>query len=141
MLALSKLVKSKRKDAKLTQEEFAERAGVALTVIRKIEQGKTNLNLDKVNLVLRMFGHELSVEEIDKFRPETFSAVVANLYDRGLIDKSELDSLLQEHISGRQFNANGMLKDNRPVFVLNELKRIIEQNGLHDPYNPNYLKI
>lgn len=44
----------------MTQEEFAERAGVALTVIRKIEQGKTNLNMDKVNLVLNMFGHELA---------------------------------------------------------------------------------
>lgn len=44
----------------MTQEEFAERAGVALTVVRKIEQGKTNLNMDKVNLVLRMFGHELA---------------------------------------------------------------------------------
>ena len=28
-------------------------------MVRKIEQGKTNLNMDKVNLVLRMFGHEL----------------------------------------------------------------------------------
>ena len=44
----------------LTQEEFAERAGVALTVVRKIEQGKSNMNLDKVNLVLSMFGHELA---------------------------------------------------------------------------------
>jgi hypothetical protein len=33
---------------------------VALTVVRKIEQGKTNLNMDKVNLVLKMFGHELT---------------------------------------------------------------------------------
>ncbi|MEO6189981.1 MAG: transcriptional regulator, partial [Saprospiraceae bacterium] len=32
----------------------------ALTVIRKIEQGKTSLNLEKVNLVLSMFGHELA---------------------------------------------------------------------------------
>jgi hypothetical protein len=31
-----------------------------LTEIRKIKQGKTDLNLDKVNLVLRMFGHELA---------------------------------------------------------------------------------
>ena len=44
----------------LTQEEFAERTGIALTVIRKIEQGKTNLNMDKVNLVLKMFGHQLA---------------------------------------------------------------------------------
>ena len=60
MKTLSDFVKERRKEADLTQEEFAERAGVALTVLRKIEQGKTNMNLDKVNLVLRMFGHELA---------------------------------------------------------------------------------
>lgn len=43
----------------LTQEEFAERAGVALTVIRKIEQGKENLSLSKVNQVLHLFGYVL----------------------------------------------------------------------------------
>jgi y4mF family transcriptional regulator len=57
---LAKLVKDKRKEANLTQEEFAERAGVALTVVRKIEQGKENLNLEKVNQVLKMFGHVLA---------------------------------------------------------------------------------
>jgi y4mF family transcriptional regulator len=60
MKRLSDFVKEKRKEVNLTQEEFAERAGVALTVVRKIEQGKTNLNMEKVNLVLRMFGHELA---------------------------------------------------------------------------------
>jgi y4mF family transcriptional regulator len=60
MKQLSKFVKDRRKEVNLTQDEFAERAGVALTVVRKIEQGKTNLNMDKVNLVLRMFGHELA---------------------------------------------------------------------------------
>jgi len=60
MKRLSDFVKERRKEVKLTQEEFAERAGVALTVVRKIEQGKTNMNLDKVNLVLQMFGHELA---------------------------------------------------------------------------------
>ena len=60
MKRLSESVKERRKEVNLTQEEFAERAGVALTVVRKIEQGKTNLNLEKVNLVLRMFGHELA---------------------------------------------------------------------------------
>ncbi len=59
MKSLSEFVKERRKEVNLTQEEFAERTGVALTVIRKIEQGKTNMNLDKVNLVLKMFGHEL----------------------------------------------------------------------------------
>jgi y4mF family transcriptional regulator len=60
MRPLAQFVKERRKEVNLTQEEFAERAGVALTVVRKIEQGKTNLNMDKVNLVLRMFGHELA---------------------------------------------------------------------------------
>ena len=59
-MELSEFVKQKRKEANLTQEEFADRTGVALTVIRKIEQGKTNLNMDKVNLVLQMFGHTLA---------------------------------------------------------------------------------
>lgn len=60
MKRISDFVKERRKEVNLTQEEFAERAGVALTVVRKIEQGKTNMNLDKVNLVLQMFGHELA---------------------------------------------------------------------------------
>lgn len=60
MKLLSEFVKTRRKEVNLTQEEFADRAGVALTVVRKIEQGKTNLNMEKVNLVLRMFGHELA---------------------------------------------------------------------------------
>lgn len=59
MKRLAEFVKDRRKEVNLTQEEFADRAGVALTVVRKIEQGKTNLNMDKVNLVLSMFGHEL----------------------------------------------------------------------------------
>lgn len=69
MKALDTFLKEKRKQAGLTQLEFAERAGVALTVIRKIEQGKGNLNLEKVNHVLSMFGHTLvpiANKEIDQ---------------------------------------------------------------------------
>jgi y4mF family transcriptional regulator len=57
MSALSDFVKTRRRQLGLTQEEFSEKAGVALTVIRKIEQGKENLSLSKVNQVLHMFGH------------------------------------------------------------------------------------
>jgi y4mF family transcriptional regulator len=60
MKGLADFVKSRRKEVRLTQAEFAERAGVALTVVRKIEQGKDNLNLGAVNQVLRMFGHVLA---------------------------------------------------------------------------------
>lgn len=60
MNQLSEFVRTRRKYLGLTQEEFAEKAGVALTVIRKIEQGKENLSLSKVNQVLQMFGHVLA---------------------------------------------------------------------------------
>ncbi|MGB5370575.1 MAG: helix-turn-helix domain-containing protein [Flavobacteriaceae bacterium] len=66
MKDLATFVKTRRKAVNLTQQEFAERAGVALTVVRKIEQGKTNLNMEKVNLVLSMFGHRLAVVEDKK---------------------------------------------------------------------------
>jgi y4mF family transcriptional regulator len=69
MSELSQFVKTRRKLSGLTQEEFAGRAGVALTVIRKIEQGKENLSLSKVNQVLQMFGHVLGpVNEKDATR-------------------------------------------------------------------------
>lgn len=59
MKSIAQFVKDRRNEVGLTQKEFADRTGVALTVIRKIEQGKTNLNMEKVNMVLSMFGHEL----------------------------------------------------------------------------------
>jgi y4mF family transcriptional regulator len=60
MMTLADFVKNKRKKAGLTQVQFASRSGVALTVVRKIEQGKGDLQLEKVNQVLAMFGHELA---------------------------------------------------------------------------------
>ena len=59
LLAFGKTVKDRRIELGLTQEEFAEKAGVALTVVRKIEQDKENLSLSKVNQVLMMFGHSI----------------------------------------------------------------------------------
>lgn len=59
MNAIAAFVKSRRKQFGFTQEDLAETAGVALTVIRKIEQGKDNLSLSKVNQVLMLFGHTL----------------------------------------------------------------------------------
>lgn len=75
MKELSEFVKIRRKAVNLTQKEFAERAGAALTVVRKIEQGKTNLNMDKVNIVLLMFGHilkpvKLTMEDRQRLFPD-----------------------------------------------------------------------
>lgn len=63
-LRIGKFIKEKRKELNFTQEEFASRCGVALTVIRKIEQGKSNLQLDKLLHVLMMFGCTLQVSKI-----------------------------------------------------------------------------
>lgn len=38
----------------------SETKGSALIIIRKIEQGKENLNLEKVNRLLKMCGHTLA---------------------------------------------------------------------------------
>jgi y4mF family transcriptional regulator len=54
-----KLIKTKRKELSLTQEELADRAGVGLRFIREMEQGKETLRLDKVNQVLSLFGYKL----------------------------------------------------------------------------------
>lgn len=64
---LPKFVKSRRKKLNMTQVEFAEKAGVGLTVIRKIEQGKGNLSMAKVNQVLLMFGHILQPVNLKEY--------------------------------------------------------------------------
>ena len=56
---LSRFIKEKRKQANLTQPELAAKAGVGLRFIRDLEQGKATLKMDKVNQVLKLFGHEL----------------------------------------------------------------------------------
>ena len=58
-MELNKFVKVKRKGAGLTQPELAEKAGVGLRFVRELEQGKETLRLDKVNQVLKLFGHEV----------------------------------------------------------------------------------
>ena len=44
---LIQLVKVKRKELNMTQEDLADRAGVGLRFIRELEQGKTTLRLDR----------------------------------------------------------------------------------------------
>ena len=58
-LTVSALIKSKRKQLKITQPELADKTGVGLRFIREMEQGKTSLRMDKVNQVLQLFGMEL----------------------------------------------------------------------------------
>lgn len=56
-------IKERRKLFNMTQQELAERAGVGLRFVRELEQGKQTLRLDKVNQVLRLFGHKMAPVE------------------------------------------------------------------------------
>jgi y4mF family transcriptional regulator len=63
---LSKHIKQKRKQNKLTQPELALKAGVGLRFVRDLEQGKLTLRMDKVNDVLRLFGETLGPVPLDR---------------------------------------------------------------------------
>lgn len=63
---LSKHIKMKRKQNKLTQPELALKAGVGLRFVRDMEQGKSSLRMDKVNDVLRLFGETLGPVAMDR---------------------------------------------------------------------------
>ena len=58
-MKLADKVKQSRKDAGLTQIEFAKRAGVGLRFVRELEQGKTTVRMDKVDQVLKFLGYRL----------------------------------------------------------------------------------
>ena len=65
-MSIAKFVKERRKKLGMTQVVLADRAGVGLRFLRELEQGKTNLRLDKVNQVLQMFGYRVSVGLMDR---------------------------------------------------------------------------
>ena len=58
MNKIAEFVKTQRKAAGLTQELFAMRSGLGLRFVRELEQGKTTVRMDKVNVALAMFGME-----------------------------------------------------------------------------------
>ena len=58
--SIAQFVKQRRKMLRLTQPDMAFKAGVGLRFVRELEQGKATLQLDKVNKVLNLFGHQLA---------------------------------------------------------------------------------
>lgn len=65
-MKLKQYIKNKRKELKITQEELSLKAGVGLRFIRELESGKSTLRMDKVNMVLQLFGRELGPVEINR---------------------------------------------------------------------------
>ncbi|MBN8653083.1 MAG: helix-turn-helix transcriptional regulator [Cytophagales bacterium] len=66
MERLADFVKSKRQALKMTQQELALKAGVGYRFVRELEAGKTTLQLEKVNDVLKLFGHEVGPVPIER---------------------------------------------------------------------------
>lgn len=58
MNSIAQFIKQQRKQVGLTQEEFALRSGLGLRFVRELEQGKSTVRMDKVNIALGMFGYE-----------------------------------------------------------------------------------
>jgi y4mF family transcriptional regulator len=58
MNKIGSYIKEKRREAGLTQEEFAMRSGLGIRFVRELEQGKETVRMDKVNQALAMFGME-----------------------------------------------------------------------------------
>lgn len=67
-MTIGEHIRGKRKQFKLTQAELAWRAGVGLRFIRELERGKASVQLDKVNLVLKLFGEELKPAKMKELR-------------------------------------------------------------------------
>ncbi len=59
MNQLSAVVKKLRKEAGISQKELAEYSGVGLALVRKIEQGGSTMQVDKVNQILSLFNYTL----------------------------------------------------------------------------------
>jgi len=66
MNTFAEVIKQKRKEAGLTQEEFAIRSGLGLRFVRELEQGKETVRMDEVNQALAMFGMQAIPGSRDK---------------------------------------------------------------------------
>jgi y4mF family transcriptional regulator len=63
---IAEFVKTSRRAAGLTQEEFAARSGLGLRFVRELEQGKKTVRMDKVNTALAMFNMEAVPGRIER---------------------------------------------------------------------------
>ena len=66
MNRIAEFIKTNRRAAGLTQEEFAVRSGLGLRFVRELEQGKESVRMDKVNVALAMFGMEAVPGRLEK---------------------------------------------------------------------------
>lgn len=58
---IGKILKERRKNVGVTQEQLADVAGISLSHLKLIEQGKTNPTLQVVETLLDCLGMEISI--------------------------------------------------------------------------------
>lgn len=58
-MKLNEFVEQRRREAGLTQPQKAYHAGIVLRFVKELEQGKENLRMDKVNLLLWLWDHQV----------------------------------------------------------------------------------
>ena len=70
MNKIAQFIKTKRKEAGLTQEEFAMRSGLGLRFVRELEQGKETVQFGRALKVLKELGIRLVMDVPDSLGPE-----------------------------------------------------------------------
>ncbi len=99
---ISAFIKYQREQAKLTQEELAQKAGVGIRFIRDLEQGKETLRMDKINQVLGLFGAQMRAER-DTIDPYV---IWMNYFNKGVIvtlkNKEKLYGIIIEEITDEE---------------------------------------
>jgi len=62
---IGKTIKQLRKKTGLNQIEFAKRVGVGLRFLRELEQGKSTVQLNRINQVLEFLGYHIEIIKND----------------------------------------------------------------------------
>lgn len=83
---IAQFIKTKRKEAGLTQEEFAMRSGLGLRFVRELEQGKETVRMDKVKQRLPCL--------IWKQCPVERTADIGNAHQTGRYYRTNVDYIL-----------------------------------------------
>ena len=63
---IANYIKNKRNEEGLNQKQLAKACGVGLRFVRDLEQGKPTVRIDKVNVVLKLFGKQLGPIDLDE---------------------------------------------------------------------------
>ncbi|MBE7443121.1 MAG: helix-turn-helix transcriptional regulator [Flavobacteriales bacterium] len=128
---ISSFIRFQRKKLGITQEELATKAGVGVRFIRELEQGKSSLQLDKVEQVLHLFGFQLTpnkqqLDPYDIFWNYINKGVKITLFNKvikyGIIIEEIIDKKENKIIAWKFVpNNNAILYQRKPDDKLTEI--------------------